>query len=288
MAMSIRRIGYRRARLLLLVAGIVVLGVIGVVTYARRVETVEVVATLLFVPIFLAALFGKITGGVVAGVLASAIYAALRAPAIEAVGIERFVGLLISRSVAFVAFGGLGGWAVQQLEHSLRKLELYDQIDDHTRLFNARFFVTVTDLEMSRSKRYRTLFSVASLEIPSAALAGLSRRRRGRVLRALGREVQDHVRNVDRAVHARDGEVHRLAVVLPETGREGTSIFTERFAVRIAEFLRGRGANLPESGIATTALTFPEDETALTSLRQEFARVDRADHPEPPSGPILR
>ena len=282
MAMSIRRIGYRRARLLLLVAGIVVLGVIGAVTYARRVETVEVVATLLFVPIFLAALFGKVTGGVVAGVLASAIYAALRAPAIEAVGIERFVGLLISRSVAFTAFGGLGGWAVQQLEGSLRKLELYDQIDDDTRLFNARFFVEVTDLEMSRSKRYRTLFSVASLEIPVVSLEGLSRRKRGRVLRALGREVQDHVRSVDRAIHARDGGVHRLAVVLPETGREGTGIFTERFAARIAEFLRGRGANLAEGAVVTTALTFPDDEGALSALRHEFAQLDRADHPAPP------
>ncbi|HEV3475028.1 MAG TPA: hypothetical protein VG602_06660, partial [Actinomycetota bacterium] len=116
MALSIRRIGYRRARLLLLVAGVVVLAVIGIVTYARRVETVEVVATILFLPIFLGALFGRITGGVVMGVLAAGIYAALRAPAIEAVGFDRFLGLLISRSVAFIAFGGLGGWAVQPSE----------------------------------------------------------------------------------------------------------------------------------------------------------------------------
>lgn len=279
MALSIRRIGYRRARLLLLVAGVVVLGVIGVVTYARRVETVEVVATLLFLPIFLAALFGRVTGGVVAGVLAAGIYAALRAPAIEAVGFDRFLGLLISRTVAFVAFGGLGGWAVQQLEASLRKLELYDQIDDDTRLFNARFFMEVTDLEMSRSKRYRTLFSVASLEIPTSAFEGLSRRRRTRALRALGREVQQQVRTVDRAVHARDGERHRLAVVLPETGREGTRVFTDRFAAKVEEHLRDRGASV--GAIATAVLTFPEDEGELNTLRDEFARLDRADHPEP-------
>jgi hypothetical protein len=265
----------------LLVAGVVVLGVIGVVTYARRVETVEVVATLLFLPIFLAALFGRITGGVVAGVLAAGIYAALRAPAIDAVGFDRFLGLLVSRSVAFVAFGGLGGWAVQQLEASLRKLELYDQIDDDTRLFNARFFLEVTDLETSRSKRYRTLFSVASLEIPAVAFEGLSRRRRLRALRALGREVQNHVRTVDRAVHARDGQRHRLAVVLPETGREGTRVFTDRFAARMAEYLKARGVSVSEGAIATTVLTFPEDEAALTALRDEFARLDRGEHPEP-------
>jgi hypothetical protein len=278
-ALSIRRIGYRRARLLLLVAGVVVLGVIGAVTYARRVETVEVVATLLFLPIFLAALFGRVTGGVVAGVLAAGIYAALRAPAIEAVGFDRFLGLLVSRTVAFVAFGGLGGWAVQQLEASLRKLELYDQIDDDTRLFNARFFLEVTDLEMSRSKRYRTLFSVASLEIPSSAFGGLSRRKRTRALRALGREVQQQIRTVDRAVHARDGERHRLAVVLPETGREGTRVFTDRFAAKMEEHLRARGASV--GAIATAVLTFPEDEGELTTLRDEFTRLDRADHPEP-------
>ena len=57
------RLGYARARRLLLVTGVVVLAVVALVTWARRVDTVEVVATLLFLPIFLAfVLRGVISG----------------------------------------------------------------------------------------------------------------------------------------------------------------------------------------------------------------------------------
>ncbi|HEV3475508.1 MAG TPA: hypothetical protein VG602_09095, partial [Actinomycetota bacterium] len=97
---------------------------------------------------------------------------------------------------------------------------------------------------------------------------------------ALGREVQNHVRTVDRAIHARDGDRHRIAVVLPETGREGTRVFTDRFAAKLSEHLHGRGA-AASAAIATAVLTFPEDEAALTALRDEFARLDRGEHPEP-------
>ncbi|HZA27134.1 MAG TPA: hypothetical protein VE915_05720 [Actinomycetota bacterium] len=277
---TVRRIGYRGARRLLLAAGLAVLLITVAVMYVRRVETVEVMGTVLFLPVFVALVFWNVRGGVIVGILAAAAYAALRYPAIDAVGAGRFLGLIASRAVAYIAFGVLGGWASRQLETSLEKLELYDQIDDVTGLFNARFFVQDIDLEMSRSKRYQTVFSVSVVDVPASAFEPLDGRQRKRALRDLGRILKDSVRTVDRAVHAQDGERNRFAVVLPETGPEGVRVFTERFVERVSEFLSQRGALVSPDGASSAAATFPEDEAAIQGLRSEFSAIDRLDHPE--------
>src|SRR4051794_35424581 len=132
------RLDQRRARQLLLATGLVVLAVICLVTWARRVDTVEVIATLLFVPIFIAFVYRGVIGGVIAALAATAIYAALRAPAIDAIGASQFTGLITSRAAAYLIFGAVGGWSTQVLEGSLEKLDLYDEIDDETGLYNAR------------------------------------------------------------------------------------------------------------------------------------------------------
>ena len=276
---TLRRMGPRRARGLVLGVGLVVLLVVAIVMYARRVDPVEVAGTLLFIPIFIAFVIWDFRGGLIAAVLAAAAYALLRYPAIDAVGADRFAGLLASRSLAFIAFGALGGFANRQLESSITKLELYDQVDDATGLFNARFFVQDSDLEISRSQRYQTIFSVASVDIPADALYSLSRRTRSRLLRELGRLIGDSVRSVDRAVHGRDGARHRVAVLLPETGGEGARIFTERLSQKLTEYLKERGALIKEP-LGARSFTYPGDEAGLSQLREEFAAIDRSEHPE--------
>lgn len=278
---SLSRIPYSRLRQLLLGAGLAILLITVAILLARSVETAEVIATTLFIPIFIAFVFWGIRGGLIAAVGAIVIYLLVRQPAIDAVGIGRFTGLIVSRSFAFLGFGLIGGWANQMLENSLNKLELYDQIDDSTTLYNARFFVQDTDLEMSRSKRYQTVFSLAVVDVPSSAFDGLDRRRRTRTLRDLGRLLSDSVRNVDRAVHADDGRQHRFAVVLPETGPEGARIFTERLADRLADYLTHRGIPVTAPDIGRAATTYPDDgDAAVQVLRDQFAEIDRTEHPE--------
>ena len=271
---------YDKARQLVLTAGLAVLLITAGVMYVRRVDTVEVAATLLFIPIFIGFVFWNTTGGLVAASLAIAAYIALRAPAIDAVGFDRFAGFIFSRGTAYLLFGAIGGLANRQLASSLTKLELYDQIDDMTGLYNARFFVQDTELEISRSQRYQTIFSLSLLDVPAAALAGLSKRRRSSVIKELSRMLRDSVRTVDRVVHCVDGEMHRFAVVLPETGTEGAGIFTARLADRVSSFLKERGAKLAEEGVVPQSLSFPQDGDKLETLRDEFRRVDRIEHPE--------
>ena len=252
--------------------------------YVRRVDTVEVIAVLLFIPVFLAFVSWDLPGGVAAGVVAAIAYAALRLPAIDAVGAGQFAGLLATRAIAYVAFGALGGWADRQLQQSLTKLEVYDQIDDVTKLYNARFFVQDTDLEMNRAQRYKTLFSVCVVDIPGRALEELSRRKRNAVLADLGHIIQEGVRNVDRAVYGFDDR-HRFAVICPETGPEGARIFVDRMAERIATILNDRGIKSVAVGdLGRAAVTFPGDDDSLDRLRSEFASIDREEHPEHPAG----
>lgn len=277
---TVRRIGYARARLLLLAVGLVVLLLISAVMLARGVDRAEVAGNLLFIPVFAAFVLWGVKGGVIGGIAAIAGYVALRYPAIRTVGIDRFSGPIIFRATAFLLFGALGGWANRQLEASLTKLELYDQIDDPTGLYNARFFVQYTDLEMSRSKRYRTIFSLAVVDIPASWFEPLSRRQRAGILRELGRILRDSVRTVDRAVHGRDSARHRLAVLLPETGREGAQVFTERLRDSLVDFLARRGIAVSREQAGARAATFPDEEESIATLRAEFAEIDRAEHPE--------
>ncbi|MDQ3107106.1 MAG: hypothetical protein M3Q68_04800, partial [Actinomycetota bacterium] len=211
-----------------------------------------------------------------AGLLATAMYAVLRGPAIDAIGGGRFATILAGRGIGFVAFGLLGGWASQQLEESLEKLDVYDQVDDDTGLFNARFLVQDTDLEMNRATRYETFFSVCMVELPAGPIDALPRRKRATLLRELGGQLHEAVRAVDRAVHARDGSVHRFAVVCPETGAEGAQVFAGRLAERVGAFVRSRGVRLADGELVSVACTYPGDDGRLASLREQFAAIDRS------------
>jgi GGDEF domain-containing protein len=276
----LRDMGYTRARRLVLAVGLVVLLLVAGVMYARRVDTAEVTATLFFMVVFVGFVFWGTRGGIVAAGAATLGYIALRYPAIDAVGFDRFAGLIASRAFAYFIFGAIGGWATNQLEASITKLELYDQIEDTTGLYNARFFVQDTDLEMSRSRRYSTIFSVAVADIPASSLEPLGARQRRATLRGLGRVMRNSVRTVDRPVFASQNGTHRLAVVLPETGSEGARIFTERLARRVENHLEQRGVRLDDAAVGSLALSFPDDEDAVLNLREEFARIDREEHPE--------
>jgi hypothetical protein len=272
------QLGYVKARRLLVIAGIAVLAVVAITMFARRVDGVEVAATLLFLPIFLAFVFRGVVGGLIAAVGAIAVYTALRYPAIDAVGAGEFTGLITSRAAAYLIFGAVGGWSTQVLESSLEKLELYDEIDDETGLYNARHLLQQTDLERARATRYSTLFSVVTLDLPSSPLTALKARSRRAALRDLGRLLREGARNVDHVVHAHDGTAHRLAAILPETAGEGAEVFRGRFEERILAYLADRGAPIDAADVTSRSITFPGDEGALDALRAEFERIDAAQH----------
>ena len=277
----LRRLGPTGTRRLLLAVGLILLLAVAGVMQLRDVERVEVIATLLFIPIFIAMVYWGLKGGLIAGLLAAFAYVMLRYPAIDAVGAGRFVGLIASRALGLIAFGAIGGTANEVLESSLQKLELYDQIDDATGLFNARFFLQDTDLEVSRSKRYKTIFSVSVVSFPAKSLEGLRGRQRAAATKELGRLLGEGIRDVDRAVHGTDGVTHHLGVVMPETGPEGALIFTQRLRDKVSAYLVKKGARVEPEDVVSRSVTYPVDgEPEVQRLRADFVAIEKLEHPE--------
>jgi hypothetical protein len=276
---SFRRLDYLGARRLVLAVGIAILAFISLMMYARGVETTEVAGSLLFIPVFVALVMWDVKGGLIAGLLAAAGYFLLRYPALRAVAEPRFVGAIVGRSIAFTVFGVVGGWANRQMGSSLTKLELFDQIDDATGMYNARFFLDDVDLELARSRRYQSMFSVVTVDVPAAALSDLPRRRRAAILRDLGKLLRKAVRVMDRPVHGTDADRHTIAVILPDTGEEGSTVLSERLGVAVAEYLRQRGAHLEATILPNSHLTMPGDEERLEAWRDRFRAIDRLERP---------
>lgn len=269
---------YKTARLVAGGMGLAIIAVLAAMQAALHVEFAEIAAVLLYVPIFIALLYWDVIGGLIAGILASLVYLALRWPGIEAVGFATVSGLVMQKTFAFIVFGVIGGLASRQLRSSLDKLDLYDQIDDATGLFNARFLLQETDLESARSKRYDSVFGVSVIDIPVSWFSAMSRKRREKVLRELGALMTGSVRTVDRAVHAEDATVHRFAVVLPETGPEGARTFTDKLAEQLIPWLDKREVS-GAGELHTATITFPEDEEQLALLRRSFSAIDDIEHP---------
>ena len=279
MSAHLARMGYGRARLLLTIVGLAILAVLVAVLLVRSVDTVEVVATLLFAPIFLLLLFFGLPGGLLGAAAATGIYVVMRADAIDAVGWGEFSALIIARAMAYFLFGAVGGWAAGTLEMSLDKLDLYDQIDDQTGVNNARFLLQDIDLEKARSQRYQTVFSVSFLDIGAEQISALPSRRRRALLRELGRKLEDGVRTIDRVAHGFDGTRHRVATILPETAEEGANVFQARLEDQIRRFLADNGA--PDASVTGSAVTIPGDEATLDERLAEWRRIDSTEHAAP-------
>ena len=280
MASRLSNLGYSKTRRLILIAGLLVLGIVVALMLVRRVQTVEVIGTLLFIPIFLAFVFKGVRGGVIAGLLAAVAYAAMRYPAIDLVGFGKFAGLILSRSIAFLAFGTIGGLASSQLESSIQKLDLFDEIDDLTGLYNARFFIDNTGLEISRSARYQTMFCTAVVDVPTSAFNGISKRQKDKIIKELADLLKESVRTVDRAVHAADDGRHRFAAILPETARDGGRVFTGRLVTKMVETMNHRGVEVTEAQVPYQVSMFPGDDEDIQQLRREFTDIEAREHPE--------
>lgn len=279
MSARLARMGYGRARLMLGLAGLGILAVLVAVLLVRSVDTTEVVATLLFAPIFLLLLWFRLPGGLIGAAAATGVYVVLRADAIDAVGWGEFSALIVTRAIAYFLFGAVGGWASGTLSMSLDKLDLYDQIDDLTGLNNARFLLTDVDLERARSQRYQTVFSVSFLSIDAGPVSDLPARKRKALLRELGAKLDDGIRTMDRVAHGYDGARHRVATVLPETAGEGARVFQARLEERIRIFLTEHGAG--GAAVDGDMVTLPGDEASLDAHLAEWKSIDQAEHAAP-------
>ena len=257
-----------RAVLMLGAGSLIALALLQIV---RRVDTVEIVSTLLFIAVFVAFVLFDMIGGAAAAAVATLVYLVLRLPATDIVGSSAVTRLVVERAIAFFAFGVLGGYAHRILFRALYKLDEVDVIDDATGLSNARAFVRDLDYEIARSNRYKNAFSVTFLDFAEEQFAGLKAKQRSAVWSELGKMLRESVRNTDRSAVSRSSNGVRIVVLLSETDARGAEIFTTRFAEKVSSFLLSRQVALPRK--IGEAVSYPAQANEMRRLRNEIARV---------------
>lgn len=256
-----------------LLAGLAALGALVIAMVARGVDTVEVIAAAMYVAVLLGGLFAGIVGGATAGLAAGAAYALLRVDAIEALGPSRYGGLLVARLVGYVLFGLFVGATWQQIGNRLDKLDAFDDVDDETLLLNARGLVDVIDRETSRARRFGSSFAVVTLDVPLDVFDRIARRRRRSTLREFGRLVTQGSRDLDSAGVYLANRSRRLAVVLPETNRDGAQVVVGRLVERVADGMLTKEVSLPRT-LRPMGLAFPDDAVEIGQIRADLVALD--------------
>lgn len=262
-----------QVRLLLLILGTGVSIGQAMLAWERGASPTEVLAPVLYIPVFAGAIFLGLWGGLGGAALSSVTYLLVLIDQSSSIGMRLFVGLLVSRVSTFIFYGLVVGLGTRFIERRLTKLELHDYIDDDTQLYNASFFLEDSDLEISRARRYRSIFSVAEVQIDRSAMGRTSRRKRRRMIRDLAAVLRRSVRGVDRPVRVDDGTSERFFVILPETDKEGSQILAGRLEEAARRFLAERRIDA-DGLLSAQALTYPEDQESLDTLRSEVAEVN--------------
>jgi len=229
-----------------------------------------VLAPVLYIPVFAGAILAGLPGGIAAAAVSSLVYFLVLVDQSASLGLRLFVGLLLSRVVTFFFYGLVVAIGSRFVERRLQKLEMYDQIDDETELYNGVSFLESSDLEKSRANRYRTVFSVAEVRIDRNLFEGSRSDRR--VIRELARVLHDGIRDVDHLSRVQDQSSERFLFILPETGKQGSETVTGRLEAAARTVLTERKVEA-NGHLSARALTFPDDESPIDSLRQEVAEV---------------
>lgn len=265
-------VSYQQARAVVLGFGTALIAAIALAAFLRGADPVEVGAIVLFVPVLVGLAYGHARGGLIAAVLASLVYVGVRFATLGALDPVEFVAAAVVRVLLYVGLGLFGGWANAMLEHALRKLELYDEIDDATGVGNARALLSIADRETARAARYGSVFSIALLSVERPAFDGVDERAALRALRRLCQSIEQSVRRTDLVSRVPLDLREDVAIVLPETGREGATQFTDRLVERAREHLASDGVHA-DGHLRGEVLTVPGDEERLRSYQHEVVRA---------------
>ncbi|MBW3621266.1 MAG: GGDEF domain-containing protein [Actinobacteria bacterium] len=265
-------VSYQQARAVVLGFGTVLIAAIALAAFLRGADPVEVGAIVLFVPVLVGLAYGHARGGLLAAVLASIVYVGVRFATLGALDPAEFVAAAFVRVLLYTGLGLFGGWANAMLEHALRKLELYDEIDDATGVGNARALLSIADRETARAARYGSVFSIALLSVDRPAFDAVDERAALRALRRLCQSIEQSVRRTDLVSRVPLDRREDVAIVLPETGREGATQFTDRLVERAREHLESDGV-LADGHLRGEVLTVPGDEERLRSYQHEIVRA---------------
>ena len=220
--------------------------------------------------------FADITGGAIAGVAVSVVYVAVRFATLGGLPPGEFVAAAVARVLLYVGLGVGGGAANRMLAQALRKLELYDEIDDTTGVGNARALLGVVDREVARADRYHSVFSFAIVRLPRGIFDAVRTRAAERALRRVCQTVEGSTRTTDLVARVPLQEREDLVVVLTETSRAGAQQLLDRLVVGTRTILGEHGIHV-NGEVTGTIFSYPGDDATLLAYRDELAAIVAVD-----------
>jgi GGDEF domain-containing protein len=253
----------------LIVLAFGVLALLGVSQIARGVDPVEILATVLFLGIFAAVVYFELVGGIVAAAAATLAYGVARLPAVDVVGSPSVWRLITLRGASFFAFGVLGSYALKRFRGALRVASYGHHLDHETGCASTRQIFHDLDIEIARSQRYGSPFSVVVLDIASTSLAALKSPIRAQALTQLGTLLRSTARTTDRLGIVDTRTDRRIFAILAETPKSGAESFAKRMGDRVADLWLGKGVAL--SPVPAQAFSFAEQPNEVRRLRNELA-----------------
>lgn len=262
---------YQQSRLLLLGAGSAVLIATALVLVLRAYDPAEVLAVILFLPVFVAAVLGGMRWGVPVALLAALGYLWLRTPDIQQFGWGALSNRIIAQSIGYIVFGTLGGWAAGVITAGIVKLDRFDVRDDDSELLNARGLHEQLSNEHERAQRYGSSFSVVTVRFTLDTDVRATRRLIGDVVRSC-------VRTVDEPGRVTIDGTDLVVTVLPETPAAGAEVAGTKIAERLEEEATHVDADV-------RWLSHPEDDAAIQDLLDHLAVVVHREHPAAASRP---
>jgi GGDEF domain-containing protein len=249
----------------------VVLALLAFAQFARKVDTPEVVATLLLFAILVAIAFFDVVGGVIAGLVSTVIYAVLRLPVVDVLGSAALFRSVVERAAVFIGFGAFGGYAHRIVRLGLATSAGGEILDKRTSCLSARSVVYVIDNELARAARYKREFSVITIDLGSEVIGSLGANQQAGILKELGDLLHTTIRATDHASIVEMPDRERIVLVLPETPLSGAGVFMPRLVDKVSALLLNRNAAMPRKiGDAYSSVS---DVSHIRRLRNELARI---------------
>ncbi|HEX9889053.1 MAG TPA: diguanylate cyclase [Nitriliruptorales bacterium] len=263
-------ITYRQARLIVLGFGTALIAGVTLSAWFRGADPYEAIAIALFLPVLVGLAYGGTRWGVAVGAVVSVVYVVMRFATLpQELEAAEFIPTAIVRVLLYLGLGLFGGWSNEMLEQSLRKLELYDDIDDDTGVGNTRAMLSFTDREVARARRYGSIFSLTVLHIERDVFNQVSEKKGRRALRDLCQSIDTSVRTTDLVSRVPLESREDVVVMLPETGSEGARIFLDRLIPGSRELL-GREGIQANGEVTGTMFTLPGDEDRFARYQHEL------------------
>lgn len=257
---------YQQTRTLILAAGSAVLLATAGVLLLRAQDPTEVLAVVLFLPVFVAAVLGGVRWGLAVATVAAFGYVGLRLDDINQFGWALLSNRILAQFIGYLAFGALGGWAAGVVGKGITKLDRFDVTDDDTELLNARGLHQQLGQEIARAQRYDSDFAVVTIAFALHGDKRAYRRQIGDVLRA-------NVRSVDDIGRVTVDGREMIVAVLPETPPEGAELVGRK----VAEHLERDVTNVDAE---VQWLAHPEDDTEIAVLHDQLDAIVTRNHPE--------